>query len=350
MAHYFENGFFVKEPAWHGLGKMLSGYPTIDAAYELSGHNFTVLNAPCYDEHGTELPNYIRRLIRTDTDATIGKCAAGYKPVQNTELYNFMRVLHAEDEQIKLDTAGVLKGGQYVWVLALANESSPAGDNVQQYLLAYNQHNAGASLRIQMTNVRVQCWNTLSLAMREAENVICIRHTGNVQAQIEQAKMIIKTSKLYAKQFDELIELLDGHPAAYDFVERVTFKVWPKPEGKKIRDINERHRAGVIEIFKRYCVINAERAAGATLWGAVNAFTHYVDHQMSQRYSFARTQKAKAAVAQATERRFQSTMLGLGMNLKQQALTAVCEEAYSAYGNKEFSDGLSEMFDGLQLN
>jgi len=343
MAHYFEQGFFVGKPAWHKFGTVLSDYPTIEAAYELSGHNFQVASAPCYDERGAELPDFIRRVIRTDTRKTIGKCASSYTPVQNKSMYDFIQVLHGEDEKIKIDTAGVLKGGQWVWTLTLVNETRPAGDDLKLYMLVYNQHNAGQSLKIQMTNVRVQCWNTLSLAMNEANNVIAIRHTGDVQARIAQAKKAIKHTMRYSQSFDHLVTLLAAQPASNEFVEKVALRLWPAPQDNS-RDSGERHRRAVLENFKRYCSLNNGSAAGATLWGAVNAITHYVDHQKHS-MTPARSRKAKALAAQKAEKRnertFQSVLLGAEMAFKAQAVETVCElacKSYSAELHKELRD------------
>lgn len=356
MSHAFHDGFFVKQPAWHKLGTLLAEYPTLEQAYEMAGHNFTVANLPCFDNEGKELPSYIRRVARTDTNATIGSCASGYVPVQNKELYEFMKVMQGESD-IKLDTGGTLKGGTYVWLLANAGASSPAGDAMKRYLLIYNRHDAGASLRMQLTNVRVQCMNTLSMAIRETnDNIIRIRHTTKVQEHIAQAKAALAHAREHFSEFDQLVTLLAAHPATAQFVETIALRLWEKSESKAVETKQEAHRRAVLNNFREYSKRNAQQAAGATLWGAVNAFTHYVDHQMlfqapkgmrtaaSMRAAASR-HKRKLESPEFSERTFETTLLGRNMKLKQQAVEYVCEEASKSWnGFKSDYDTLLDSF------
>ena len=48
MGHYFDSGFFVREPAWHGLGAVLPDWPgTFEEARELSGRDSKLALAFC---------------------------------------------------------------------------------------------------------------------------------------------------------------------------------------------------------------------------------------------------------------------------------------------------------------
>ena len=42
MPAEFENGFFVRKPAWHGLGTVLPDYVEREEAFRLSGQDWTV--------------------------------------------------------------------------------------------------------------------------------------------------------------------------------------------------------------------------------------------------------------------------------------------------------------------
>ena len=46
MGHFFEQGFSVREPMWHGLGTILGDYPGRADAMEAAGHDFTIYETP----------------------------------------------------------------------------------------------------------------------------------------------------------------------------------------------------------------------------------------------------------------------------------------------------------------
>jgi hypothetical protein len=56
MAHQFETGFFVREPAWHKLGTVLQEYPGRDEAMRLAGHGFHVSEHRVLVQHLLHLP------------------------------------------------------------------------------------------------------------------------------------------------------------------------------------------------------------------------------------------------------------------------------------------------------
>ena len=45
MPALFDQGFFVREPAWHGLGVVLQDYPGREEAMRLAGHDWDVLES-----------------------------------------------------------------------------------------------------------------------------------------------------------------------------------------------------------------------------------------------------------------------------------------------------------------
>ncbi|MGH2412425.1 MAG: hypothetical protein ACRDEA_01750 [Microcystaceae cyanobacterium] len=48
MSHEFESGFFVHQPAWHRLGKVLDNPPTTERAILEAGLDWMVLEEPIY--------------------------------------------------------------------------------------------------------------------------------------------------------------------------------------------------------------------------------------------------------------------------------------------------------------
>ena len=52
MSHHFESGFFVRDKAWHGLGRVLENAPTDTAeAIHAAGLDWKVETQPVYAEN-----------------------------------------------------------------------------------------------------------------------------------------------------------------------------------------------------------------------------------------------------------------------------------------------------------
>ena len=68
MSALFESGFFVRKPAWHGLGVVLDEFPGREEAMRLAGHNFTVVEVDvgCEGKDLQDASTYDGNMVRVD--------------------------------------------------------------------------------------------------------------------------------------------------------------------------------------------------------------------------------------------------------------------------------------------
>jgi len=133
--------------------------------------------------------------------------STGYRAFQNREAFDFMDQLVGE-QLAMFETAGSLKGGRRVWMLAkLPNELRIAGDDVvKPYVLLTNGHDGTAALRMIPTTVRVVCQNTLNLALGRAGSTegLSIFHFENLDARVADARrklgIVAKRVDLFAEE------------------------------------------------------------------------------------------------------------------------------------------------------
>ena len=64
-------------------------------------------------------------------------------------------------------------------------------DVVEPYLCLTNGHDGFSSLKVCMTPVRVVCQNTLNMALRGAKRTWTVRHSGNINAKMEEAQQTL---------------------------------------------------------------------------------------------------------------------------------------------------------------
>src|SRR5690606_10854332 len=85
MAHEFESGLFVGEPAWHRLGVVLEQPPSIDDAIRLAGLDWEVRLAPlALAEDGRAVSH--RATVRGSDNAILGNVVPLFEGGRGAEL------------------------------------------------------------------------------------------------------------------------------------------------------------------------------------------------------------------------------------------------------------------------
>lgn len=189
--------FYALKPAWHGLGTVLDHAPTSAEAITAAQLNWRVSLEEIRTASGKIVPDHYAT-VRSDTGAVLDCVGDKYSVVQNQEAFDFLDSLY-QDGLIKYESAGALRGGSRVWLLARmpsVDEIAP-GDVSNRYILFATSHDGSASLHAIPTSVRVVCANTLRVAIASD---VGFRHSGNVQKKMDYARQ-------YLSQFDEKFTL-----------------------------------------------------------------------------------------------------------------------------------------------
>ena len=152
--------------------------------------------------HGNENPEE-----RCGDNKPLGIVGDRYKIVQNSDAFAFTDALLGEG--VKYETAGSLKDGKVIWLLAKMPESFDLlGDKVDPYLVFTNTHDGSGAVKVCMTNVRVVCNNTLNVALRQAKRTWSARHTGSVTNKLDDARETLQLANNYIKATQETFEEL----------------------------------------------------------------------------------------------------------------------------------------------
>ena len=147
-----------------------------------------------------------------------------YKIVQNAEAFSFMDQVLGEG--VTYETAGALKGGRRVWVLAhIPGEYKFVEDKADPYILFSTTHNGSGAIKVCLTPIRVVCMNTLNLAIKTATRSWSIVHKGLMDQKIANAKNTLIASKEYMGALcDEMVNLNEiklTDTQVYDYVKKL---------------------------------------------------------------------------------------------------------------------------------
>lgn len=196
MSHEFESGFLVKEAAWHKLGTVIKEAPTVEEGIRLAGLDWKVEMENLFLADGRVTAQ--RAVIRQTDKSILGYGGQNWTPLQNTEAFSFFdEFLKTGD--VELETAGSLRKGQRVWVLARIKSAVGEvikGDPIQRYFMLSNAHTMGIAVSVGFTDVRIVCKNTMAMAEKsENSKLIRVTHSKKVAQNLDEIKSIINFSK-----------------------------------------------------------------------------------------------------------------------------------------------------------
>lgn len=293
MAHELEfdgnaaRMFFVgDEFPWHGLGKQLDTPPTIEEGITCAGLDWTVDRKRLIIEGtGRQAPAYAT-VRRTDGNI-LGVVGMEYEPVQNLDAFKWFQPW-LDSKQVTLETAGSLKEGRHIWVLARINRDPievVKGDPIIRYILLSNSHDGSRMVRAGFTATRCVCWNTVEAALSaKSSKLLKVRHTKNAD---EALKNIQETMNLADRNFEASIEQMRA--MARKGVTKATIKEYvtrvfrPKPitadENEEMTDAQEercdRIVGKILPLFEKGRGNDMPEVKGS-LWAAYNGITEYL--------------------------------------------------------------------------
>jgi phage/plasmid-like protein (TIGR03299 family) len=312
MAHELTSAdsmFSVRMTPWHGLGVVLDEHPkSIQEAVKLAGLDWDVIQRPVkvsVPVPGSKTKNQIKVLedyfvnLRADTMEPLGVVTDRYTPVQNVEAFDFLGSVFGSE--LHFETAGSLMGGRRVWVLMRLPEFiEVGGDPIGPYSFISNSHDGKSSVVTALTPVRIVCNNTLTAALsrakgKDAQRTYTIRHLGNMDEKLAEAREVLQVTVNYYEQFkdlgDELARVKVSDRKVTSFLERLL--PVPVDMGERAARNREEARDVVRSIFRGEGPDgDTSGNAPGTYWTLYNASTEYADHCRGERKEGGRFQRS----------------------------------------------------------
>lgn len=251
-----------------------------------------------------------------------------YEVFQTEEMFAFCEKLRgAAGESLRFHTAGSLKGGSVVWLLAqLEGEINiiRRGGSVDQsapFLMITNSFDLSSAIEIAATSVRVVCWNTLSAARRG--ETYSVRHTSSAQAQLAAAADALGLAheqfSAYAEMAQEMAETPMNRKQFTAFAaqlltgkddEQAALEAVSEAKGRSEARLNSTFEA-LLSSFER-----GKGNRGEDRFDALNSVTEFIDHQRGRMTRYTDRAKALGADAKALD----SAAFGSGAAMKERAV------------------------------
>ena len=266
MSANVETMMYVREVPWHGLGTMVAEAPTSKEALRLAGLDWKVEGRPVYDADGQEIPGFVAN-TRDSDGQVLGVVSSKYRIVQNEEAFAFTDHLIGGD--VRYETAGSLRGGRQVWLLARMPAAKVAGDEVEPYLCFANSHDCSSSVKVCMTPIRVVCNNTLNLALNEARRTWSMVHTGDISRKILEAQQTLELANRYMIELDKQAQRYANTPIRKGWLNQMLTEWFPVEEDDS--DLKKKNVEQLRQQFiAAYTMPDIKQFYG-TAWGVINA-------------------------------------------------------------------------------
>jgi phage/plasmid-like protein (TIGR03299 family) len=326
--------------AWHGLGVAIPAEIAKDTRKiaELVGAAYRVNKAQAFYAPDASKPFDMKEvpnrqvLYRDDTGAALEVLSDNrYKIVQPVEYFEAFRDSLTANN-LRISSAGVLKGGRVVFVNAKFTDGGfdvLGIDRTETYITMGGGYDGTMSSFGYLSDFRTVCWNTLSANLsKQGSNgrLFKVPHTAAFDGRILGAALGLagKELRVRAEVFNKLAatKITNGQAVQYfaDVMDIDASKVG-QVDTKTGKPLLSTRLTNQLEALADAYLSGPGAtlpSASGTLYGALNAVTHYVDHVASTRDSFADG---------ASRSRFASAQFGSGAQIKRAALEAAIQVA-----------------------
>jgi phage/plasmid-like protein (TIGR03299 family) len=280
MAHEIETMAYYGAVPWHGLGVRIPEHVRFQPQemLEAAGLDWQVGLVQLATADTREVVD--RFGVRRLSDGRIlGTVGSHYRPLQNADAFAWFAPF-LESREASLHTAGALRGGSRVWVLAKLNRDPlvvRGDDTVEKYLLLSHGHDGTLAVRCGFTPIRVVCNNTLSMAVSDGRSaLIRLRHTDSLKTNLSAIRETINTVDAAFEATADQYRLLAHKDIHQGDVLRYVRIVFSLPDELTVR---ARHMVQEIERAVESGLGNAAPGVRGTWWAAYNGVTEFLAYK-----------------------------------------------------------------------
>lgn len=265
-----------RQATWNRIGTDITKAANIHEALQISGLDYKVVKQPIFLGDGFMVPNQYAT-IQEGTDRVFGIVGENYTLVQNEDAFAFVDSII--DEGLQFVKAG--ENDNLNYIIAKLPEHYIMDDEFVPYIIFQNSHNGYTTLKATICPLRIVCQNQFSMAFRNADNKISLRHSASIHDRLVEARRVLQISASYMDTFTKEAEEMANIRLSYYQQERIIDKMFEAPENATNRKLItlEENKDFFVEILNSEDNQNFK----GTAWGMMNAYTDYLTHLVPKR-------------------------------------------------------------------
>ena len=165
-----------------------------------------------------------------------------------------------------------------IWLLAkLPDKYIINGDEITPYLVFFNSHDGSSAIRVALTPIRVVCQNTLNLALNSAKRSWGVKHVGDIDTKLHEARQTLRLSEKYMVALGKSIYALDKMKLSDAKVQEMVNTLFPVSEDMSNQQIQNGKRLQK-ELKHRFYEAPDLQHVGRNAYRFINAVSDMVTH------------------------------------------------------------------------
>ena len=289
MAHEMtenDSAVYHAKRAWHGLGTVVPDSMSVMDAYDKSGLGWDVIKTAGIHVGPTWTEDY-QGVIREDTEEVLGVVSPRYKPLQNHEVFDLAQYFSSV---ATVESAGSIQGGRRNYLLLHSDSfEATSNDLMERYMALIWGHDGKISLTVRPTSIRVVCKNTMDMVLNSTTESLSIRHSGDLEEKISEARRVISEYKRTGTLFETYVKHLANQPINNDQLRRFFYDVYNRyweqiPTNPQTEKEDTAFTKAATTITNWEDTFEEEtKDISPSPWLAVNAVTNYIQHKPPSR-------------------------------------------------------------------
>lgn len=261
----------TREATWNKVGTDIREANSVKEALQISGLDYEVVKAPIYLSNGHRIKDQFATK-KKGTDEVFGIVGKDYTIVQNEEAFSFVNGIISEG--LTFVKAGETSYMNYI--IASLPEQYILDDKFKPYIIFQNSHAGATTLKVAICPLRIICQNQFTMAFRNSENKISIRHSSSIHEKMDEAQHILQFNAEYMDSFNKMANKMAANKIGDEKALDIIDKYFLVDDNASTRKVNSNEEKKVI-LLNAYNAEDNQNFRG-TQWGLINAFSDYITH------------------------------------------------------------------------
>ena len=261
----------TREATWNKVGTDIREANSVKEALQISGLDYEVVKAPIYLSNGHRIKDQFATK-KKGTDEVFGIVGKDYTIVQNEEAFSFVDGIISEG--LTFVKAGETSYMNYI--IASLPEQYILDDKFKPYIIFQNSHAGATTLKAAICPLRIVCQNQFTMAFRNSENKISLRHSSSIHEKMDEAQHILQFNAEYMDSFNKMANKMAANKIGEEKALEIIDKYFLVDDNASTRKVNSNEEKKVI-LLNAYNAEDNQNFRG-TQWGLINAFSDYITH------------------------------------------------------------------------
>lgn len=271
----------ARATSWSNIGKDVTCCRDLNHVLTASGLDYEVTKKPVFAQVGGDKPTFKpipNRFVttRSNDGHMYDVVSDKFQIVQNRDAFDFVNYM---GEDLTFEKAGETANGM-VYIIGKLPEVDILGDTFTPHVIFRNGFSGKVKITAAICPLRVVCQNQFNFAFKNTQNAVTIRHVGNAEAKLQEAREVLKLSADYMAEINAMANQYVGVKLTPDQLEKVVNQMFPMANIESMNSF-KRHQLEAA----RAAFVNAYNADDngnfrGTAWGLINAYTDYITHKV----------------------------------------------------------------------